>query len=498
MEKKNKFCAGVLRLLPSFILLASLLVLPKAQGAVGDTFTLGSLKYTVLTEEPASQTGTVSVGAAPILADHIEIPASVINGEISYSVTLIQRNAFREFSGLKSITIPDSVTEIGWEAFSGCTGLTSIHIPDSVTEIGEGAFLACLRLEKIIIPDSITDIGDGTFNTCTNLTNVIIPDSVTHIGTAAFRYCYSLTNVIVGNRVVGIGTYAFRNCGSLTGVYFRGNAPYVGDDGVFYEPSVIYYSPGTTGWTDPWPTRPPAHARPTFPWIAAPEIIEQPQGRAVKEGSAVTLSVVAAGPGLLSYQWHKEGAPLVGATGARYTIESVSAGDLGNYTVVVSNEVGEATSTVATLTLKVPHRATATVQVVNGFVVGLTVTDGSWGYTRTPNIKIIDETGTGATGHCVIENGVVTQIIVDNPGSGYSAGATVLIGSPLSNTGLKIAVSEVKVKMSLVLGIKYRLWSSVDCIDWIPVGEPFIAEEEEVDIRFEVEDYGRFFKLQEI
>ena len=579
MEKKNKFCAGVLRLLPSFILLASLLVLPKAQGAVGDTFTLGSLKYTVLTEEPASQTGTVSVGAAPILADHIEIPASVINGEISYSVTLIQRNAFREFSGLKSITIPDSVTEIGrgafrecaglasihipdsvteigWEAFSGCSnlteivvgnenhdyssldgvlfneaqttlvqcpggksgtytipdnvisigyaafwgcaGLTSIHIPDSVTEIGEGAFLACLRLEKIIIPDSITDIGSGTFNTCTNLTNVIIPDSVTHIGTAAFRYCYSLTNVIVGNRVVGIGTYAFRNCGSLTGVYFRGNAPYVGDDGVFYEPSVIYYSPGTTGWTDPWPTRPPAHARPTFPWIAAPEIIEQPQGRAVKEGSAVTLSVVAAGPGLLSYQWHKEGAPLVGATGARYTIESVSAGDLGNYTVVVSNEVGEATSTVATLTLKVPHRATATVQVVNGFVVGLTVTDGSWGYTRTPNIKIIDETGTGATGHCVIENGVVTQIIVDNPGSGYSAGATVLIGSPLSNTGLKIAVSEVKVKMSLVLGIKYRLWSSVDCIDWIPVGEPFIAEESEVDIRFEVEDYGRFFKLQEI
>lgn len=73
-----------------------------------------------------------------------------------------------------------------------------------------------------------------------------------------------------------------------------------------------------------------------------------------------------------------------------------------------------------------------------------------------------------------------------------------MIGSPLSNTGLKIAVSEVKVKMSLVLGIKYRLWSSVDCIDWIPVGEPFIAEEEEVDIRFEVEDYGRFFKLQEI
>ena len=166
--------------------------------------------------------------------------------------------------------------------------------------------------------------------------------------------------------------------------------------------------------------------------------------------------------------------------------------------MVVSNESGEATSTVATLTLKIPYRATGTVQVVNGFVVGLHLTDGGWGYTREPKIRIKDETGKGATGHCIIENGVVTQIIIDNPGSNYSGEATILIGSPFSNSSLRIGASEVEVEMSLVLGMEYQLWSSVDCINWERAGEPFTAEEEEMTFFFKVEDCGKFFKLQEI
>lgn len=50
-------------------------------------------------------------------------------------------SAFRNCSGLTSITIPDSVITIGGGAFYGCTGLTSITIPDSVTSIGDSAFV---------------------------------------------------------------------------------------------------------------------------------------------------------------------------------------------------------------------------------------------------------------------------------------------------------------------------------------------------------------------
>jgi len=53
-------------------------------------------------------------------------------------------------------------------------------------------------------------------------------------------------------------------------------------------------------------------------------------------GESVTFSVVATGVGPFSYQWKHNGSN-VGTDSSSYTIGSVSAGDAGNYTVVVSN-----------------------------------------------------------------------------------------------------------------------------------------------------------------
>jgi hypothetical protein len=71
----------------------------------------------------------------------------------------------------------------------------------------------------------------------------------------------------------------------------------------------------------------------------------------VAAGSPASFSVTATGTGPLSYQWRFNGTPIAGATASTYTIATTSAGDVGNYDVVVSNAAGPTQSAVATLTL---------------------------------------------------------------------------------------------------------------------------------------------------
>ena len=81
-----------------------------------------------------------------------------------------------------------------------------------------------------------------------------------------------------------------------------------------------------------------------------PTITTQPASQTIVAGSPVTFSVVANG-NVSSYQWRKNGVNIAGATGSSYTITSVSAGDAGSYTVVVSSGAGPVTSSAATLTV---------------------------------------------------------------------------------------------------------------------------------------------------
>lgn len=100
--------------------------------------------------------------------------------------------------------------------------------------------------------------------------------------------------------------------------------------------------------------------------IVPPAITTQPLGRAVAAGSNVTFSVVATGTAPLSYQWLLGGATIAGATGSSYTRTSVQPVDAGNYSVVVTNLAGAATSSNAMLTVNsAPILATIADQVIH-------------------------------------------------------------------------------------------------------------------------------------
>ena len=163
------------------------------------------------------------------ISGDVVIPSTVQYDGTTYSVTSIGDSAFRDCSGLTSVTIPTGVTSIGSSAFRNCSSLTSVTIPTGVTSIGECAFYDCSRLTSITIPNSVTSIGGGAFRHCSGLTSVSIPNSVTSIGVWAFGNCSRLTSVSIPNSVTSIGESAFIDCFSLTSVTIPNSVTSIGE-----------------------------------------------------------------------------------------------------------------------------------------------------------------------------------------------------------------------------------------------------------------------------
>jgi hypothetical protein len=126
--------------------------------------------------------------------------------------------------------------------------------------------------------------------------------------------------------------------------------------------------------------------------IIAPSITLQPASGSVAVGGRTTFAVIATGTGPLNYQWRKNGIILSGATSAELTLSLVQIGDLGFYTVAVSNSAGSITSNIAYLnvtsvTIPNPGRlinlsvltdiATAGDDFTLGYVVGGNSTSGA-------------------------------------------------------------------------------------------------------------------------
>lgn len=78
----------------------------------------------------------------------------------------------------------------------------------------------------------------------------------------------------------------------------------------------------------------------------------QPSSQYVTEGTTATLLVAAAGSPPLSYQWSFDGTNIAGATNATLILTNIQATNTGNYSVLVSDNLGTVTSTDALLTVQ--------------------------------------------------------------------------------------------------------------------------------------------------
>ena len=84
----------------------------------------------------------------------------------------------------------------------------------------------------------------------------------------------------------------------------------------------------------------------------APAITAGPANCTVTTGQAASFLVKASGTAPLAYQWQKNGTPISGAASSSYTAPATTPSDSGaQFSVVVSNDMGSATSGAAVLTV---------------------------------------------------------------------------------------------------------------------------------------------------
>jgi hypothetical protein len=249
-------------------------------GAFSDCNSLGAI--TVDTNNPA-YSSVVGILFNKSHTALIQYPGGIAGSyKIPNSVTSIGSNAFYSCTNLTGVTIPQSVTSIGYSAFEHCCGLAGVMIGNSVTDCGSEVFSGCTSLTNISIPNGLTNIDEGTFNACTSLNSVIIPDSVAGIGMMAFSDCHNITNLVIGksvanldvgafqrcvglasitipDSVTNIGDFTFAYCTNLDALFFKGDAPSIGDD-VFDNDvhATVYHLPGTLGWGKTFGGRPTA------------------------------------------------------------------------------------------------------------------------------------------------------------------------------------------------------------------------------------------------
>ena len=237
-----------------------------------DKFTYKGLCYETLSHTEVK----VIDGEQPYSGDVI-IPETVVYNEQSYRVIEIDSEAFKNCTGLATITMGSHVTEIGDRTFSGCDKLDIVYVKAKVPPIiydNTFDFITCHA--TLYVPQGceetyrnaehwnkfseINSYKEGALKRFTyeglryetlSLTevkviadeqpysgNVIIPETVmcngstynvVDIGDGVFRDCTGLISMIIGENITSIRDEAFYGCSNMISFTVGSSITSIGD-----------------------------------------------------------------------------------------------------------------------------------------------------------------------------------------------------------------------------------------------------------------------------
>ncbi len=139
-------------------------------------------------------------------------------------VTSISADDFVFYLGsIKKVVLPNGIKTIGPSAFRDFTNLTEINLPDSIDPkgIGEGTFSGCVALQHIKLPKNLEEIPENLCFGCIGLKTVSVGDNVKSIGRVAFGKCVQLTSFTCPRELTVIHDGAFIDCSNLKDFVFN-------------------------------------------------------------------------------------------------------------------------------------------------------------------------------------------------------------------------------------------------------------------------------------
>ncbi len=180
------------------------------------------------------------------------------------------------------------------------------------------------------------------------------------------------------------------------------------------------------------------------PWITA-----QPQSQTVFAGSNVVLSVWAMGILPMSFQWAFNGANIAGATAANLILTNAQLERSGTYSVAITNSLGHAISSDATLTvLSAPDIFSEPANTVGYWGEGVALRVGAEGTLPMSFQWFIDGLAIAWGTNSTLS---LTNLQLTDAGE-YSVEVTNLYGSALSGSAT-LTVNPAEVSIGLYVGL---------------------------------------------
>lgn len=147
-----------------------------------------------------------------------------------------------------------------------------------------------------------------------------------------------------------------------------------------------------------------------------------------------------------------------------------------------------------------PSQATADAAIANGKVSTVIISDGGSGYgSSIPPVSIIGGGGVGAKAVANVVNGSVVGVTITSSGSAYTSIPTVLIAAPPGLPKASIVVKQVELDMELIVGYSYKIQTSYDGGNtWSDTASAFLATDSVMTKVFTVTSTGQLFRVVQV